>query len=101
MDDSGELLTQSDAISTTNPDDLIAQHVSAGPIYLLLEGTGGAGQFTLTTQQSPAVAPGQPISSSGTGQSLVNLLASITSVVAGDFQRRPPHRHRRGHLRCV
>ncbi|HKB39700.1 MAG TPA: LEPR-XLL domain-containing protein, partial [Gemmataceae bacterium] len=47
---SGELLIQSDGVSSTNPEDRITQHLLAGTYFLRVEGLGGGtGSYTLTT----------------------------------------------------
>ncbi len=54
QDNKVNLLVQSDGISPTNPDDLIAQHLAAGTYYLAVEGLAGASDFTLTAQLAEA-----------------------------------------------
>ena len=60
-DGQGRLLIQSDGLSPSNPDDLIDLHVPAGVAYLAVEGLGGAGSYTLTTQFTPSAPPFSPL----------------------------------------
>ena len=53
LDDQGRLLIQSDGLSPNNPDDLINLYVPAWTVYLVVEGHGGAGSYTLTTRFTP------------------------------------------------
>ena len=54
LDSQGRLLMQSDGLALGNADDLIETHLPTGTYYLEVEGTGGAGNFTLTTSLTPA-----------------------------------------------
>ena len=76
LDAQGDLLTQSDGLSTADSDDLIAQHVGQGTYYLELTGTGGIGPFSMTTQEPASSVPGSTINLGNT---------SISQVVTGDF----------------
>src|SRR5262249_11769210 len=63
---SGELLIQSDGVSSTNPEDRITQHLLPGTYFLRVEGLGGAtGAYTLTTAFEPASPPFDPIPTTG------------------------------------
>ena len=53
LDDQGHVLMQSDGLSPDNRDDQIDLHVPAGTVYLVVEGQGGAGSYTLTTRLTP------------------------------------------------
>jgi FG-GAP-like repeat/FG-GAP repeat len=77
LDAQGDLLTQSDGLSPTDPDDLIAQHVGKGTFYLELKGLGGLGTFTIMTQEPSSSTPG----------SAITLGNSTTQIVTGDFNR--------------
>ena len=61
-------MIQSDGFSRDNPDDLIDLHVSAGTVYyLVVEGLGGAGSYTLTTKFTPSAQPFSPLEMTGPG----------------------------------
>src|SRR5262245_60042664 len=60
MGSGGELLMQSDGLSANNPDDRIDLHLPAGIYFLEVEGTGGAGEYTLTTSVTPTYQPFSP-----------------------------------------
>ena len=89
MDAQGQVLMQSDGQSPGNPDDQIDLHVPAGTDYLEVENLGGAGAYTLTTTLTPATTPFQPIPVGN----------EPAAIVAGDFNRRRPHRPGRRQLR--
>lgn len=57
------VLTQSDGVSATNPDDLIDQHLLDGQSYYLQVQSlnNWAGTFTLTTQYDVSTPPNQPL----------------------------------------
>ena len=66
LDSQGQVLVQSDGLSSSDPDDLIAQQLVSGSYFLKVDSTGGAGTYTLTTTVTPTTAPFQPICRSGT-----------------------------------
>jgi hypothetical protein len=57
LDSQGRLMIQSDGASSSNPDDLIAQHLAAGTYFLEVVSTAGAGDYTLMTSLAPAYQP--------------------------------------------
>jgi len=75
LDSQGQLLVQSDGISPTDPDDLIAQQVVSGSYFLKVDSTGGAGIYTLTTTVAPTTAPFQPLPG----------FSGPDAIMAGDF----------------
>ncbi len=75
VDSQGQVLVQSDGLSPTDPDDLIAQQLASGSYFLKVESKGGAGIYTLTTTVAPTTAPFQPLP-----------VGSIADAIAeGDF----------------
>jgi hypothetical protein len=88
----GQVLVQSDGISPSNPDCLIAQHLDASTCFLEVQSLHASGAFTLSTDFQLAPAPFQPIAL-GTNARLVTGdynddgkmdLAAITQVDAND-----------------
>src|SRR5262249_26295033 len=57
----GALLAQSDGVSAANRDDRVVQHLPAGTYFLQVEGLGGTGNYTLTTEFVAAVPPWHPL----------------------------------------
>ena len=80
LDDQGRLLIQSDGLSRDNPDDVVNLHVPEGTVvYLVVEGLGGAGSYTLTTKFTPSAQPFFPLKMTGPGADSQQLLT------IGDF----------------
>ncbi len=75
LDSQGRVLVQSDGLSPSDPDSVIDQYLAAGNYSLVVESTGGAGTYALTTTLTLASAPLQPIPV-GLGP---------FAIVAGDF----------------
>ena len=89
LDSQGRVLVQSDGVSASNPDSVIDQYLTAGNYSLVVESTGGAGAYALTTTLTPATAPFQGIP---VGQ-------GPDAIVAGDFTgdgRHRPGRRKQG-----
>ena len=61
LDSQGQVLVQSDGLSSSDPDDLIAQQLARGSYILKVDSTGGAGTYTLTTTVAPTTAAFQPL----------------------------------------
>ncbi len=61
LDSQGQLLMQSDGLSTDNPEDLIQTHLTMGTYYLEVQSTGGAGDYALTTSLTPTTEPFQQV----------------------------------------
>ena len=57
LDSQGRVLVQSDGLSPSDPDSVIDQYLAAGNYSLVVESTGGAGTYALTTTLAPASAP--------------------------------------------
>jgi hypothetical protein len=74
LDSQGDALVQSDGLSPTNPDDLIAQHLLAGTYFLKVESSSSEA-FTLSTMLTPGSAPDQPLSA----------VTNAGAAVVGDF----------------
>jgi hypothetical protein len=74
LDSQGRVIVQSDGLSLRDPEAVIDQYVSAGNYSLVVESTGGAGTYVLTTTLTPSSAPFQPIH-----------VEAPTAIVAGDF----------------
>ena len=82
------------AVSPSNPDDLIDQHLPAGTYFLEVDSIGGAGTYTLTTTLTPATA-----AVSADLRSDASISRRTWSIVAGDFNgdgRIRPGRRRLG-----
>ena len=75
LDSRGRVLVQSNGLSPSDPDSVIDQYLAAGNYSLVVESTGGAGTYALTTTLTPASARFQPIPVGNVPD----------SVVAGDF----------------
>src|SRR6185437_8389729 len=60
----GRLLVRSDARSATDPVDEIDEHVTAGTYFLGVDSLD-SGDFTLTTELTPASPPFQPLPGDG------------------------------------
>ncbi len=75
LDSQGRVLVQSDGLSPSDPYCVIDQDLTPGHYSLVVESTGGAGSYTLTTTLTPASAPSQPIP----------VGVSPAGIVAGDF----------------
>jgi len=75
LDSQGQVLVQSDGLSPSDPDDLIAQHLAGGTYFLKVESAAGAGMYTLTTTVAPTTAPFQPLP----------VGSYPDAIVAGDF----------------
>ncbi len=75
LDSQGQVLVQSDGVSSSDPEDLIAQQLVSGSYFLKVDSTGGAGTYTLTTTVAPTTAAFQPLP---VGNQPV-------AIVAGDF----------------
>jgi hypothetical protein len=75
LDSDGHELVQSDGISSSDPDDLLAQQLTRGTYFLEVGSSGGAGTYTLTTQAAPTTVPFQPLPAG----------PDPTAIVAGDF----------------
>ena len=75
LDSQGRVLVQSDGLSPSDPDPVIDQDLTPGHYSLVVESTGGAGTYTLTTTLTPASAPFQPLP----------VGVSPGAIVAGDF----------------
>ena len=61
LDGQGHLLVQSDGLSSTDRDNLIAQHLTAGTDYLEVEGLAGASHYTMTIALTNANLPNTQI----------------------------------------
>lgn len=61
LDDQGHVLIESEAISRSNADNRIDQHVPAGTYYLAVRAISGIGSFTLTTSFTSTNAPYQAL----------------------------------------
>jgi hypothetical protein len=61
LDSQGNLLAESEASSTINPDDYLDMHVTPGDYYLLVQSQSGGGSFTLATSFTQATTPLQPL----------------------------------------
>ena len=61
LDGQGHLLVQSDGLSSTDRDNLIAQHLTAGTDYLEVEGLAGASDYTMTIELTNANLPNTQI----------------------------------------
>ncbi len=75
LDSQGDVLVQSDGLSPTDPDDLIAQQLVSGSYFLKVENEGGAGNYSLTTTVAPTTAAFQPMP----------VGTNPDAMVAGDF----------------
>ena len=75
LDSQGQVLVQSDGLSPSDPDSVIDQYLAGGNYSLVVESTGGAGTYALTTTLTPASAPFQPIP----------VGSEPDAIVAGDF----------------
>ena len=75
LDSQGQVLVQSDGVSSSDPDDLIAQQLVSGSYFLKVDSTGGAGTYTLTTTVAPTTAAFQPLPVGN----------QPDAIVAGDF----------------
>ena len=75
LDSQGRVLVQSDGLSPSDPDSVLDQYLAAGNYSLVVESTGGAGAYALTTTLTQASAPFQPIP----------VGAGPDAIVAGDF----------------
>ena len=75
LDSQGRVLVQSDGLSPTDPDSVIDQHLTSGSYSLVVESTGGAGIYTLTTTLTQATVPFQPLP----------VGYDPDAIVAGDF----------------
>ena len=75
LDSQGQVLVQSDGLSSTDPDSVIDQYLAGGNYSLVVESTGGAGTYALTTMLMPASASLQPIP----------VGSEPDAIVAGDF----------------
>ena len=75
LDSQGQVLVQSDGLSSSDPDDLIAQQLVSGSYFLKVDSTGGAGTYTLTTTVAPTTAAFQPLPVGNQPE----------AIVAGDF----------------
>jgi len=61
LDVEGHVLVQSDGLSPSDGDDVIDQHLPAGTYFLQVEGTSGAGTYSLTVTLAPAAPPFEAI----------------------------------------
>ena len=95
LDGQGHLLVQSDGRSSTDRDNLIAQHLTAGTNYLEVEGLAGASDYTLTIELTNANPPNTQIGGAfrtiavgdfnGDGRvDLAGAGAGVVSVLLGD-----------------
>jgi hypothetical protein len=75
LDSQGQVVVQSDRLSPTDSDPVINQFLSAGNYSLVVESTGGAGTYVLTTSLTPSAPPFQAI----------QIGATIEGIVAGEF----------------
>ena len=75
LDSQGRVLVQSDGLSPSDPDPVIDQYLAVGNYSLVVESTGGAGAYALTTTLAQASAPFQPIP----------VGSHPDAIVAGDF----------------
>ncbi len=75
LDSQGNVLVQSDGLSPTDPDDLIAQQLVSGSYFLKVESDGNAGNYTFTTTVAPTTAAFQPLP----------VGSFPDAIVAGDF----------------
>ena len=73
LDGQGHLLVQSDGLSSTDRDNLIAQHLTAGTDYLEVEGLAGASDYTMTIELTNANLPNTQIS------------GAFRTIAVGDF----------------
>ncbi|MGP0062493.1 MAG: FG-GAP repeat domain-containing protein [Isosphaeraceae bacterium] len=62
LDGQGELLIESEASSTADPDDRVAMHVTPGDYFLMVQSQSGSGSFTMATSFTRATTPSQPLS---------------------------------------
>ncbi len=76
LDSHGQVMVQSDRISSSDPVDAIDQYLPAGDYSLSVVSIGGQGTYTLTTMLQPAAAPFQPIP----------VGSSPDAIVTGDFR---------------
>ncbi len=53
LNSQGQVIVVSDGVSSANPDDVIDEHLTPGTYLIELQGTGGSGQYGLTTTISP------------------------------------------------
>ena len=90
LDSQGRVIVQSDGLSASDPDSVIDQYLSAGNYSLVVESTGGAGTYALTTSLAVTSSPFQPIPVSGANTSQTHR--------GGRLQRRRPRRPRRPQL---
>src|SRR5262249_47187189 len=60
LDAQGQVLVQSDGVSSSDPDDLAAEQLGSGTYFLKVASTGGAGSYTLTTTVAYTTAAFQP-----------------------------------------
>ena len=74
LDSQGRVLVQGDGLSPSDPDSVIDQDLAAGNYSLVVESTGGAGTYTLTTL-TQATVPFQ----------LLPVGYQPDTIVAGDF----------------
>ena len=61
LDSQGQELVQSDGLSSSDPDNVIAQQLVSGTYFLKVDRTGGGGTYALTTSVTPTTAPYQPL----------------------------------------
>ena len=76
--DQGRVLIQSDGRSRDDPDAVVDLHVPAGTVYLVVEGQGDSGFYSLTTQFTPSAPPSLPLRMKGPG-------VGFSSLTLGDF----------------
>jgi len=88
LDGQGNMLIESEASTPQNPDDHVAMHLTAGEYFLLVQGSGGGGSFTLATNFVDANAPSSPLSA-GTGSYAVAAMDlngdKVPDVIVADF----------------
>jgi hypothetical protein len=80
LDAQGQVLVESDGLSTANPDGRIDQHLAAGTYFLRTE-SAGSGDLVLAATFTPASAPFQPIPVGS--QNYLNL--GYDPLAVGDF----------------
>jgi hypothetical protein len=82
LNSQGHVLVQSDGASSTDPDNLIDQHIPAGAYVLEVERLFGSGSYWLSTSSTPASEPGQTLA---IPPPLVSGLMTFAPIAVGDF----------------
>jgi hypothetical protein len=91
LDESGQLVVESDGLTRANPDDLIIEHLAgqaAGMTYFLqVQGLGpSSGSYVLTTQLQPSTPPFEPIPTDNSQPPPATSIAEDPhNIIRGDF----------------